>query len=85
MRRASVVSRRFLGSFRAGHPRGGAVLLAGVLIIVIGGVTAAAAQTPAPAVLRYSRGTSAVVLDRGFQPSFELGGTHLGAGLRVGF
>ena len=36
-------------------------------------------------VLRYSRGTSAVVRDGGFQPSFELGGTHLGAGLRVGF
>ena len=61
MRRASVVPRRFLGSFRAGHPRGGAVvLLAGalVLVIVVGAVTEAAAQTPAPADRRVVIGTS---------------------------
>ena len=35
--------------------------------------------------LRYSRGTSSVELDGGFQPSFELGGTHLGIGVRLAF
>lgn len=35
--------------------------------------------------LRYSRGTSSVKLNGGFQPSFELGGTHLGIGVRVAF
>lgn len=36
-------------------------------------------------VLRYSRGTSTVALDGNVHPSFELGGTHIGFGLRVGF
>ncbi len=35
--------------------------------------------------LRYSRGTSNVELGGDFQPSFELGGTHLGLGVRVAF
>ena len=36
-------------------------------------------------ILRYSRGTSSITLDGNLHPSFELGGTHIGFGLRVGF